>query len=111
MSYAVSISPMAIEKLKTVPKELIGEVHGELERLAAGPKSVSRRIVSPPFPPTLEQIFQFHRRFREQLHYFTVFFLYTDERDALYITHVTIDPPFCAGQDCCLKPKGNEGSS
>jgi len=67
----------------------------ELEKLSRDPKKLGRKTVSPPFPPTIEHIFHFRLRDEtEELHYITVFFLYVDDHKELYITAITISPPF-----------------
>jgi hypothetical protein len=94
MSYAITLSPRARRRLNTVPKSLVQLVGEELLKLGSDPKRLGRKTVSPPFPPTIEHIYGFHLRYEEQLRYFTVFFLYVDDAQSLYVTNITVNPPF-----------------
>ncbi len=94
MGYAISLSPRAAKKLAEVPRSLVNDVGRELEKLEANPKKLGRKTVSPPFPPTIEHIYGFHLRHETRLHYFTVFFLYSDDGASLYVTDITANPPF-----------------
>ncbi|NQT40766.1 MAG: hypothetical protein HQ581_24945 [Planctomycetes bacterium] len=98
MSYRVILGDEAEEKLKTVPNELLEYVREQLRELANDPLAVGRETPSPPYVP-IGHIFQFHKMHDEQVHYFTVFFLYADEKDGadadqLNVWDIVISPRF-----------------
>jgi hypothetical protein len=96
MGYAINLSPRAANRLATVPRARLEDVASELQKLGLNPRKLGRKTVSPPFPATIEHIYGFHFRHEDETHYFTVFFLYSDDDTFLYVTDITINPAFSA---------------
>lgn len=84
MSYRAILTTAAAEDISRLPVALRNAVHAELLRLCESPATLSRRSVSPPYPPGY-QLFQFDRVLADKVHYFSILFKYGQDEQTLFI--------------------------
>lgn len=96
MSFRAILAPTAADDIARLDVWLRNVVHEELLRLCESPATLSRRSVSPPYPPGYLQ-FEFNRVFGDKGHYFVVLFRYGQDEETIHIhaighREVTEDP-------------------
>ena len=84
MAYRVILSPDAQQTLESLPEWLFRRVAKRLERLGKSPTRLSRRSVSPPYPPGY-QMMDFRVRGTRFLHHFVVLFKYRTNETELFV--------------------------
>jgi hypothetical protein len=89
MSYKIILSDDAVERLDALPIWLREPVQAHLSRLAESPTTLSRTIVSPPYPPVGGMMSEFNWGPADNtLHHFVIFFRYGRDRTSLIISSI-----------------------
>jgi hypothetical protein len=94
MSYLVDMSDHAYDKLLRLPVECQRLVVAYIERLAESTSTMSRGVVSPPYPPG-GMMSGFVIPDSNAIHSFNVFFRYSSDETRLIITSIgysNLDP-------------------
>ncbi len=84
MSHRAILSTRAAQELANLPVQLRNTVHIELERLCEAPTTLSRRSVTPPYPPGY-QLFTFDAVVAVEVHYFSILFKYGQDEKSLFV--------------------------
>lgn len=84
MTWRVVLSTPAQEDLRNLPPELLPIAIDELRRLGANPVTLSRRSVTPPYPPGY-QMFEFLRVLDGRRHTVVVLFRYRTNETELFV--------------------------
>ena len=84
MNYRAILSTGAAEAIANLPVQLRNTVHIELQRLCQAPTTLSRRSVTPPYPPGY-QLFTFDAVVAGEIHYFSVLFKYGQDEQTIFV--------------------------
>jgi hypothetical protein len=87
VSYEIQLSESAAGSLATLPLDLRLYVLAHLVQLSSSPLEFARQVVSPPFPRG-GMMYEFHQRFEDELHPFTVLFHYAEDEATLLVDHI-----------------------
>lgn len=84
MSYRIILSPKAEDQLAALESPLQNAVEAQLRRLAENPTGLSRRSVTPPWPPDC-QLYEFGHELDRRRHHFAVLFRYGVDEETLFV--------------------------
>jgi hypothetical protein len=89
MGYKLKLSDNAVGMLDSLPVWLLEPVEAHLSRLAESPSSLSRTVVSPPYPPIGGLMSEFNWGPADNtLHHFVIFFRYSQDETNLIISSI-----------------------
>ena len=88
MAYEIDLTDQAQQKLNHMPLWLQGIVESHLSRLANAPSTMSRIVVSPPYPPG-GMISEFsHGPIDGFLHHVALFFRYSQDETRIVVQSI-----------------------
>ncbi len=87
MAYNIILSDDAVGTLDALPIWLLEPVQAHLSRLAESPTTLSRTVVSPPYPPLQGMMSELNWGPADNtLHHFVFFFQYSRDETSLMIS-------------------------
>jgi hypothetical protein len=99
MEYEIYLTSKAESEFNALPVWLQGIVESHLLELAKSPSALSRRVVSPPYPPG-GMMYEFsHGPIDGTLHRFAVFFRYSQDETRLVVFAIGYSPHLAIGSD------------